>query len=487
MHDLKHINKGCCNSNNSVFVSNQYSYEISDILKYMDHLLYHQNLNDLLLKEIQSRIDNTNNISKEFDDFKNKISQNTNNVKLFGAKGDGKTDDTAAIQAAIDAGVKLQFEANAKYKITTPLIIRHGTINGKTYNNLIDFNYCQIIPYFDDYAIKIESVGSLTEPTTNLAYFDLRNLTINLGANGNAKALKIGGKEQMIDSFHYSTITNFMVESSTGHGTVTTIEHARHLRFVGVVHRHCGVELLARRAGAFCGDIEFLTCEFAGNGASRPLYMRAGDYNVYETASLRGITFDNCDIYGSETVLESIVKGDLGDIWFDKVQWDAPPLARNGEAAVRINVTDSARIFQIHISNCYFVGYNGFAAVLTRDNSTATATQVEFSSCHFNNIDASAINGKSIIYLGKFQGVAFSNCEFVDITGGGIFNFDNVNNFKVLGCKTMRCTNTEFLAYVGGNSNNYIIANNMADTSNQNPINDYSGSSQKIVKDNLKA
>jgi polygalacturonase len=41
------------------------------------------------------------------------------NVKHFGAKGDGKTDDTKAIQIALDAGIRL-FPAGV-YLIKRPL------------------------------------------------------------------------------------------------------------------------------------------------------------------------------------------------------------------------------------------------------------------------------------------------------------------------------------------------------------------------------
>ena len=287
-------------------------------------------------------------------------------VEDFGAVGDGITDDTEALQNAINAQVALKFKANAKYKTTAPLILKHGTSGGVTYNNLIDFNYAQIIPFFDDYAIKIQSVGSVRNPTSNIAYFDLKNLHINLGASGKSKALKIGDTGQAIDSFQYSTITNCMVEdSSNSHGIVTVIENARHLRFVGMAHRGCGVLLRCRDDNAFCGDIEFLTCEFAGNSNNRPLILSAGrEASQTATAGLRGVTFDNCDIYGSSTLLEALGKGDLGDIWFDKVQFDAPPLALPDDAAINIQATDNGRLFQLHFNSCYCVGYAGPALSL---------------------------------------------------------------------------------------------------------------------------
>ena len=43
------------------------------------------------------------------------------NVKNFGARGDGETDDSAAIQSAIDSGGKLLFFPFGTYLIGKPL------------------------------------------------------------------------------------------------------------------------------------------------------------------------------------------------------------------------------------------------------------------------------------------------------------------------------------------------------------------------------
>jgi len=49
------------------------------------------------------------------------------NVKAYGAKGDGVTDDTAAIQAAADTGKNLFFPAGA-YKISSAILLKAGQI-----------------------------------------------------------------------------------------------------------------------------------------------------------------------------------------------------------------------------------------------------------------------------------------------------------------------------------------------------------------------
>lgn len=51
----------------------------------------------------------------------------TRNVRAYGATGNGSDDDTAAIQAAIDAGGMVTFDPGT-YRITAPLVLKSGTI-----------------------------------------------------------------------------------------------------------------------------------------------------------------------------------------------------------------------------------------------------------------------------------------------------------------------------------------------------------------------
>jgi hypothetical protein len=62
--------------------------------------------------------------------------QETVSVKDFGAVGDGVTDDTAAIQAALDSGAKLILLPRGDYKITSTLTIPTSVIlRGDGINN----------------------------------------------------------------------------------------------------------------------------------------------------------------------------------------------------------------------------------------------------------------------------------------------------------------------------------------------------------------
>lgn len=77
-------------------------------------------------------------------------------VKDFGAAGDGTTDDTAAIQAAVDANLQaVIYFPEGIYKITSPIQLDQNVfLQGEVYN----FGGTQIVPY-DCAAFKID--GSL--------------------------------------------------------------------------------------------------------------------------------------------------------------------------------------------------------------------------------------------------------------------------------------------------------------------------------------
>jgi hypothetical protein len=66
------------------------------------------------------------------------------NVNDYGAVGDGTTDDTAAIQAAIDTGFDVVFP-NAAYKITAPLQVGSQRLLGGVQNKAINRSQTRII------------------------------------------------------------------------------------------------------------------------------------------------------------------------------------------------------------------------------------------------------------------------------------------------------------------------------------------------------
>jgi hypothetical protein len=121
-------------------------------------------------------------------------------VKDFGAVGDGVADDTAAIQAAIDASLNYQIVSgvgNDNYRITAPL-----TLNGKSF----DGQNCTITKDFAGTGIVI-SGGPV--------YTYLRNFTIKPSVAHTATDYIAGGTEHGID-FSNTRVEIFDVYSN-GH------------------------------------------------------------------------------------------------------------------------------------------------------------------------------------------------------------------------------------------------------------------------------
>lgn len=75
----------------------------------------------------------------------------TVHVKQFGAKGDGVTDDAAALQAAFDCGATtILFEHGASYRVNAPLTVRKSnvTILGNGATIFTDASYAHASEFF---------------------------------------------------------------------------------------------------------------------------------------------------------------------------------------------------------------------------------------------------------------------------------------------------------------------------------------------------
>ncbi|WP_395147180.1 glycosyl hydrolase family 28-related protein [Moraxella atlantae] len=442
MHDLKHINKGCCNYNNSVFVSNQYNYEIADILKYMDHLLHHQNLNDLLLKDIQSRIDNTNIISKEFNDFKNKISQNTNNVKLFGAKGDGKTDDTAAIQKCIDSCQSVFFPTG-NYLISNPLIQK---FSGQKF-------YGEGTNPYNDHAqgsriIQTNSSASVFKSTeTGFSANDL-NITYSDTPNSGAVFDITHSGSSIYNIWIDKCWKGFSYERNTGH----------YLTHVNVQSAYyAGFYVKGTNDIAVSNSI-FVSADL-GNKSLNQQEMCPNGVVVLE-GYVQAVQFTNVDILGgckSFGVLNtstdpSSINNLAAFCKFTNVYFDSSFFGADIDRCVGMTFTNcwfsnrpsnGATVGKTFTDNIKFIGCNfencGSSGVVLHKNSKHTL----FNSCSFL--------GNSTIDIGKHHGAfvesdtndfSFIDCIFknVDYFGSrnsqeyGLFlNGGNTNRFKLVG------------------------------------------------------
>jgi len=145
--------------------------------------------------------------------------------KDYGAKGDGKTDDTAAIQKAIAEGGRCDPSAGCQSTTTTPVVIYFPPGTYVVSAPIIDFYYTQIIgnpdcmpvlkassSFSGDYVI--DGSQSHTWISTNIFWRQIRNFVIDMTDVPSSKA---------IAAFHWPTgqatsLQNIEVRMSTVSG-----------------------------------------------------------------------------------------------------------------------------------------------------------------------------------------------------------------------------------------------------------------------------
>lgn len=295
------------------------------------------------------------NVTNESD-----LLKSTFNVREFGAKGDGSTDDTAAIQAAINAlemgsGGILYFPFG-NYIVSSTLNINYG------------FGYGQVSIYGNNSQIYFKGAGSCINinPTTprNSAtpwqgdsHFEIHDLTMNTSSASGSVGIDIGASGYITDGFQFSIVENVMIQNFD---IGIRITEARHIEFKSVVTRTCGTKgLYVNTTGNFVGDMNFISCEFTGGSHSAiHLYSYNGANNT--KAELRGVHFTDTIVYGNgsgstqpQTVMiEASGYGRLFDVWFTSCALDS-----GYNYAFNLSVQQNAYVGFFHFLDTYIVNF----------------------------------------------------------------------------------------------------------------------------------
>jgi pectate lyase-like protein len=411
----------------------------------------------------------------------------------YGADPTGVADSYAALQRAIDFAqendLPLVLEARASYRLNTGLTFKHGrnsTTDTRRYFVKLEGNYATLLPTGSVRAISIVPRCTLSDINTGRGEASIRvsRLVIEGAlAPGTAKAMAVGFPAFVTSAYEVMRFEDIVVNGFTTTGVVTFME-VKHAFFSGWVQRSGSFEMRCQTTGGFCGDFFFESCEWGGGTVAVPPLLAS-----CSAGEVRGIKLVGGSIYGSGSKFDASGTGAVGDIWLSSgVQFDGPA-APVSEAALTIFAQNTARIFQIHITDVYFVAYQG-PSVYAQSNPSATIYQLAVNGGAIGPCVNNASNGNSQIYLVGVESASVRGVEFDSITAGsaaGIINVVDSTNILIQGNKSTRSGgNIEYGVLIGGaGTNNFIISDN-AFNCTVGAVNDYSAAATKLVTDNIR-
>lgn len=293
------------------------------------------------------------------------------NVKDYGAKGDGVTDDTVAINNAISSGNRCAPGACASTTIT-PAVVYFPQGTYMVNNSIIDYYYTQIIgnpkclPTIRPFAgfngslgvidaNPYQSTGQLGFGSTNVFWRQIRNLIIDMTLVPASSA---------ITGLHWPTaqatsLQNIVFKMSSAPGT-----------------KHQGL-FIESGSGGFMNDLVFLGGQYGANWGNQQFTVRNLTFSGCQTAinqiwdwgwTYKNINIDNCGVglnmssanrtaqsVGSVTFLDSQISNTkigiltshdktslppaAGSLIMENVQLNKVPVAIQGPNGTRLGNT----------------------------------------------------------------------------------------------------------------------------------------------------
>jgi len=327
--------------------------------------------------------------------------QDVLSVKDFGAVGNGTTDDTAAIQAAINAagaaGGGTVFIPPGSYRVGTLSIITNNiTLTGASRH--------------DSRLIYKDATGNTIQLGVNDANgWDApgkssgKNLTVrNLTIHQNSGVLRTAGAAIIGWNLYYFTIQNVIITDW-----------------------YDGISINA----GFLGEITDVwhNREFRASVTNRANVAVACRYNTLSARGCVNIKLTRVDGAGPEFWLTTAFLVESAD-------WMMMAQCHFNHAATAIRVEPKDIVHDLWCSDCYFDKTETSHIVVAGANSGKTFQHLKFANCYFR---LPGLRNVSIEYAGTVRDMLFQGCDFSDSPAAGYLEdtAGTVEDVAFVGCK----------------------------------------------------
>lgn len=330
------------------------------------------------------------------------------NVIWFGAKGDGSTDDTVAIQAAINSSWVINFPSTANgYKIST------ATLSIPSNRKLVgDFAKTKIVHVYDGWLFDIKG-----------SYIEIDGFQIDSSATtlANSGIIRLRTDLSSVQRLYFSNI-----ESSSAHyfakdmNSTGNIVELYFTHCIAKSHKGPGIDL--RDTFGYL-RLEDCTIDYVG--------ITASNFRAYRLDNNQGSTWINCDVTGgtvdgTTSSQDGFFFNNCVAVWMNNCMADT--VGGNG-----FYLFDGCRYF--YLVNCVasLCDRTGFGAGAALGN---TSYQIRLSNCTVagrrlmtyktSSVDGYEFDGCDIVQL--------SNCESVDCTGDGYY-MNGTTKYNLSNCR----------------------------------------------------
>jgi Chaperone of endosialidase len=420
----------------------------------------------------------------------------------FGADATGASNASTRLQTLIDFcqanNLTPYLRKGGIYKLTTGLTLKQGqsATDTKSYSATLYGNSATLVPYGAITALAVVPRCLLADQNTGRqsAHIEITSLNIDgFGATAGAQPFKIGAPTYTIYCADWGVIKDVVITNFNTTSALTYFKEAGHIVIDRLIHKWSTGSLLLESTtnGSFCGDLIFNAFQGEGTEAVPPVKLLAGTDATATTCQVRGIKFNQADIYGAGTLLQ--VKGtggsQVGDVWFNSCQFDSNGAAA-GAKVIFLEANETSAIFQVHIRDIYAVGYSG-TVVYAVSNGASTIYMCDVSGGAINDCTPHTTYGNAIICLQSVEAFSVNNVAFNKIYGGpssstaAVILVKDSTNCTVTGTIMTQCSAVPTGIAVGGTSNYYTITDNNLQVGSV-PVNDFTAAVRtKTIANNI--